>query len=217
VHAENVTARWDAASVGREEQIAAATAHFIDLVRLMADLRGPDGCPWDREQSLASLRQYVVEEANEVCDAIARILEFEASLRAAAGLLPDDPTPPEAEDKARTATKGLSMAHHPHQPGFDAAASASGNALPALTTEQSAQRDQLYAALISELGDLMLQGVFMGDILLAMDQPGVEGALAAIVAKLIRRHPHVYGEEEAASSAEVLANWERIKQAERTG
>jgi NTP pyrophosphatase (non-canonical NTP hydrolase) len=216
MYPDNVTARWKAASAGREEQIAEATQRFGDLVRLMADLRGPGGCPWDREQSLASLRQYVLEEAAEVCEAIDKLVAFEEKLRSQQGMTADNPAPPESEDKARTATKGLSIAHHPHQPGFDPAVSASGNRLPLLSSEQEAERDDLYAALTSELGDLLLQSVFMEDILLAMGRPGVEGALEAIVTKLIRRHPHVYGEAEAASSAEVLSNWEKIKQAERS-
>jgi NTP pyrophosphatase (non-canonical NTP hydrolase) len=126
-----------------------------------------------------------------------------------------DPAAPEDEDKARTPKKGHTIAHHPHHPDFDAAHSASGAPLPELTAEQAAQRDSLYAELLEELGDLLLQPLFQGDILHALGYTGVEGSLAALIAKLVRRHPHVYGEGAAATSAEVLANWEQIKQAEK--
>jgi NTP pyrophosphatase (non-canonical NTP hydrolase) len=213
--APEIIRRWDAATAGREQQVAAAAAQFRDLVRLMADLRGPQGCPWDREQSLASLRQYVREEADEVCQAIDRILEAEAAARHATGLPAADPRPPAVADKARTKTKGLTIEHHPHHADFDQLASAAGAPLPALDPATAAELDRLYRALQDELGDLLLQSVFMGDILYAMGRGGVEISAGAIVAKLIRRHPHVYGETAVADSAEVLANWERIKQRER--
>jgi NTP pyrophosphatase (non-canonical NTP hydrolase) len=212
-----VRARWARARAGREPQFEAATQRFADALALMADLRGPEGCPWDREQSLASLRQYVREEADEVCQAIDRILEFEAGLRAAAGLPAADPLPPAGDDKARTPKKGHTIAHHPHRSDFDAATSAAGAPLPALSEAQRAQRDALYTQLIEELGDLLLQSLFQGDILHAQSYPGVEGSLKALVEKLVRRHPHVYGEGVAANSAEVLANWEQIKRAEKGG
>jgi NTP pyrophosphatase (non-canonical NTP hydrolase) len=196
--------------------ISHAALRFADLLKLMADLRGPQGCPWDREQSLGSLRQYVLEEAGEVCHAVDAILECEAGLRAQAGLAPANPKPPEDEDKARTATKGLSIAHHPHHRDFSPAASASGAPLPDPPDPQvQAQLDGLYGHLIEELGDLLLQSAFMGDILLGMGRGGVDAMLQAILTKLIRRHPHIYGDFVAADSAAVLENWERIKQAER--
>lgn len=212
----SIRERWEAAAVGKAEVIASAALHFADLLKLMADLRSPLGCPWDREQSLASLRQYVLEEAGEVCHAIDAILECEAGLREQAGLAPANPGPPEDEDKARTATKGLSIAHHPHHPDFNPAASASGAPLPQSSgAETGAELTGLYAHLVEELGDLLLQSAFMGDILLSMGRPGVDAMLQAILAKLIRRHPHIYGDFVAPDSAAVLANWERIKQAER--
>ncbi len=213
----SIRARWDAAAAPRAERFAQATTLFADALALMADLRGPGGCPWDREQSLASLRQYVREEADEVCSAIDRILEFEAQHRSKGGLAPADPDPPEDEDKARTAKKGHTIAHHPHHATFDPAASASGAPLPELDPTEAQQRDALYSELIEELGDLLLQPLFQGDILHALGYPGVEGSLRALIEKLVRRHPHVYGEGAAATSAEVLANWEQIKRAEKGG
>jgi NTP pyrophosphatase (non-canonical NTP hydrolase) len=210
-----VRARWQRAAHSRSEQFAQAAGLFADALALMADLRGPDGCPWDREQSLASLRQYVREEADEVCKAIDTILEYEERLRANAGLPQADPNAPDADDKARTVKKGHTIAHHPHHPDFNAGHTASGAPLPELSDEQAAQRDALYGELIEELGDLLLQPLFQGDILYALGYPGVEGSLQALIAKLVRRHPHVYGEGAASTSAEVLANWEQIKQAEK--
>jgi NTP pyrophosphatase (non-canonical NTP hydrolase) len=216
---ENVTpevrARWELAVESRRDKVERAAALFADAIALMADLRGPGGCPWDREQSLASLRQYVREEADEVCAAIDTILEYEERLRNEASFPAADPHAPTGDDQARTPKKGHTIAHHPHHPDFDAIASASGAPLPKLTEEQAAQRDALYAELIEELGDLLLQPLFQGDILQAMGFAGVEGSLQALIEKLVRRHPHVYGDGAAATSAQVLANWEQIKKSEK--
>ena len=213
----SIRARWERAAEAKCGSIEQAGSLFTDLLKLMADLRGGEGCPWDREQSLASLRQYVVEEAGEVTAAINAVLSEENAIRLRAGMAPADPAPPqEGEDHARTATKGLSIAHHPHREDFDPAASSSGAPLPAVIPEEERrQLDQLYRELLSEIGDLLLQAAFLGDILQAIGYPGTEGALEAIIAKLIRRHPHIYGEVNVKSSAEVLANWEKIKRAER--
>jgi NTP pyrophosphatase (non-canonical NTP hydrolase) len=211
----HIRKRWELARASRREQFEQATALFADALALMADLRGPSGCPWDREQSLASLRQYVREEAEEVCAAIDRILEFEAELRASASLPAANPVAPTGDDRARTEKKGHTIAHHPHHPDFNAALSASGAPVPDFARDAQSERDALYAELIEELGDLLLQPLFQGDILHALGYPGVEGSLAALIEKLVRRHPHVYGEGAASSSAEVLANWDKIKQAEK--
>jgi NTP pyrophosphatase (non-canonical NTP hydrolase) len=210
--------RWDKAAEGRQEQFAASAVWFTRLLALMADLRNPGGCPWDREQSLASLRQYVREEADEVCQAIDEILAHEAAMRQSAGLPPANPAAPEGEDKARTAKKGHSIEHHPQHSDFSPAASASGAPLPPAAGDAGGERlAELYAKLTSELGDLFLQPVFMGDILFGMQRPGTEAALEAIVRKLIHRHPHVYGDVEVSGSAEVLENWERLKEDEKRG
>jgi MazG family protein len=118
------------------------------LVELMQRLLAPDGCPWDREQTLASLRRYVVEEACEVVDAI-----------------------------------------------------------------ESGDRSELKA----ELGDLILQVVFQAELGRSEGAFGPDDVVASICDKLVRRHPHVFGDEHAGTSAEVLQNWERIKAAERSG
>jgi NTP pyrophosphatase (non-canonical NTP hydrolase) len=210
--------RWETAAAGKADTIVAAATRFADLLKLMADLHGPQGCPWDHEQTLASLRQYVREEAEEICHAVDAILAYEDQLRAEAGMPLADPAPPGAEDRARTETKGLTIGHHPHRGDFNATASASGAPLPAtLSPAEREALDRLYHELTAEMGDFLLQAAFLGDILLDMGRPGLDASLEAILAKLIRRHPHVYGGLAVEDSAEVLRNWEHIKRAERGG
>jgi MazG family protein len=115
------------------------------LIAIMQRLLAPDGCPWDREQSYATLRKYVLEEACEVIDAI-------------------DSGRPEA--------------------------------------------------LKDELGDLLLQVVFLGELARSEGKFGPDDVVRAIVEKLVRRHPHVFGEVEVSGSEEVLSNWEQIKKTE---
>jgi MazG family protein len=115
---------------------------YPSLVAIMQRLLAPDGCPWDQEQSYASLRKYVLEEACEVIDAI------------------DSGQP---------------------------------------------------AALKDELGDLLLQVVFLGELARRDGKFGPDDVVRAIVEKLVRRHPHVFGEVEVSGSEEVLTNWDRIK------
>ena len=119
---------------------------FNQLVDIMARLRAPDGCPWDREQSLDSLKRYVVEETYEVIDAIER-------------------------------------------------------------------RD--YPALCEELGDLMLQPVFIAQMAAEAGMFKIEDVLEAINSKLIRRHPHIFGSVIAETAEEVKSNWDAIKATEK--
>ena len=118
------------------------------LVGVMRRLLAPDGCPWDREQTLESLRKYVLEEACEVIDAI--------------------------EDG---------------KPG---------------------QREHLR----EELGDLLLQIVFQAELGRREGAFAIDDVIAAIVDKLVHRHPHVFGDATARDADEVLVNWEKIKAAE---
>jgi tetrapyrrole methylase family protein/MazG family protein/ATP diphosphatase len=115
---------------------------YPSLVAIMQRLLAPDGCPWDQEQSYASLRKYVLEEACEVIDAI---------------------------DSAEP------------------------------------------AALKDELGDLLLQVVFLGELARRDGKFGPDDVVRSIVEKLVRRHPHVFGEIEVSGSDEVLSNWDKIK------
>ena len=118
------------------------------LVEIMQRLLAPDGCPWDREQTLETLRPYVVEEAHEVVDAI------------------DRGAPEELRE---------------------------------------------------ELGDLLLQIVFQAELARAQGWFGPDDVVRAICEKLVRRHPHVFGDEKVSGTAEVLANWEQIKAKEKVG
>jgi nucleoside triphosphate diphosphatase len=119
---------------------------FPSLVALMQRLLAPDGCPWDREQTMKTLRRYVLEEACEVIDAI------------------------DAGDRAE---------------------------------------------LEEELGDLALQVVFLSELARAEGSFGPDDVVRGIVDKLVRRHPHVFGDVEVSGSDDVLKNWERIKAAEK--
>src|SRR5688572_8113324 len=123
-----------------------AGAAFSDFVRLIARLRAPGGCPWDREQTHASLKPMTLEEAYEVLAAI----------------------------------------------------------------DEGTDED-----LAGELGDLLLQVVFHAQIAAEAGRFTVADVIAGVTAKMVRRHPHVFGGETAASSGEVLRNWEALQQAER--
>jgi tetrapyrrole methylase family protein / MazG family protein len=123
-----------------------AGKRLLDLVRVMARLRGPEGCPWDREQTHASLARHLLEETHEVLDAI------------------------DADDGER---------------------------------------------LREELGDVLLQVVFHAQLAADDGEWDVDDVAQGIVEKLIRRHPHVFGEVEVAGADEVLINWERIKAEEK--
>jgi MazG family protein len=127
------------------QDIAAGEA-FARLVATMRRLRAPGGCPWDREQTIASLKPYLLEETYEVLDAIER------------------------ED---------------------------------------------WPALSEELGDLLLQPVFQAEIAASEGHFSISEPLNAIVEKLIRRHPHVFGTGEAETADDVLRNWEQIKRGEK--
>lgn len=129
------------------DQDRAAGEAFARLVAVMRRLRAPGGCPWDREQTLSSLKPFLLEETYEALDAIDR-------------------------------------------------------------------RD--WPSLSEELGDLMLQPVFQAEIAAAEGHFTIIDSLHAIVEKLIRRHPHVFGTVEAPTAGDVLRNWERIKREERS-
>ena len=139
-----------AAGRGRGDVPAAgaAAAEFERLVDIMARLRGTDGCPRDREQTLESLRGFVLEETYEVLDAIDR-----------------------------------------------------GD----------------HAALRGEIGDLIFEGVFLAQIEADEGRFTVAESLRAINEKLIRRHPHIFGDgsSSARTPGQVLEQWEQIKAREQ--
>src|SRR5438128_250067 len=123
-------------------------AAIDELIQIMARLRGPRGCPWDREQDHRSLRWHAVEEAYELMDAI------------------------ESGDD--------------HE-------------------------------LEEELGDLLLQVVFHCQLARARIAFDFDTVARDICDKLIRRHPHVFGDVKVKDVAQVWANWEKIKRAEKHG
>jgi MazG family protein len=122
-----------------------AGERFRELVELIARLRAPGGCPWDREQTHESLKPMLLEEAYEVIEAI-----------------------DEGDDEE----------------------------------------------FLGELGDLLLQVVFHSQIATEENRFTVAEVIEHITSKMIRRHPHVFGEDDAQTSGEVLRNWESIKAAE---
>ena len=140
---------------------ADSAALFAEAVSIMARLRGPDGCPWDREQSFDTIRKYTLEETYEVFDAIER---------------------------------------------------------------------RHWNDLCEELGDLLLQVLFYAQM---ASEPGyftIADVIAGLNRKLVRRHPHVFGDEASVAAGnavksalettgidapQVLRNWDAIKQAEK--
>jgi MazG family protein len=120
---------------------------FQKLVDIMARLRGPHGCPWDREQTLESLRGFVLEETYEVLDAIDR-----------------------------------------------------------------GDHDDLRG----EIGDLLFEGVFLAQIETDEGRFSVSDSLRHISDKLIRRHPHVFGDQAGVNTpGQVVEQWEQIKSGEQ--
>lgn len=119
-----------------------------DLLQVMAALRSPEGCPWDREQDHMSLRFHAVEEVYELMDAI------------------------EAGDDAEMA---------------------------------------------EELGDLLLQVVFHCQLAAERGAFDFEGVAREMTEKLLRRHPHVFGDSQAKTVDAVWAQWDQIKKTEKQG
>ncbi len=119
---------------------------FSRLIEITAQLRAPDGCPWDREQTHHTLRASLIEESAEVLEAI------------------------ESGDDAH---------------------------------------------LCEELGDLLLQSVFHAQIAAEEGRFTLDDVVNGICDKLIRRHPHVFGDARAENSAQVIQNWEAIKRDEK--
>lgn len=124
-----------------------ATA-FQEFVELIARLRGPDGCPWDREQTFSSLKRFMIEEAYEAVEAV-------------------DSGRPER--------------------------------------------------LCDELGDVLIQVVLNAQLAAEEGSFTIQDVIAGVTEKLIRRHPHVFGDIAVTDSADVLRNWEQIKRREQSG
>ncbi len=119
---------------------------FARLVALQARLRAPNGCPWDREQTHQSLRNFLIEETYEVLDAM------------------------DSGDPRKFS---------------------------------------------SELGDLLLQVIFHANLAEESGRFTISDVIESVHEKMIRRHPHVFGDVKASTPAAVLKNWEQIKAGER--
>jgi tetrapyrrole methylase family protein/MazG family protein len=119
---------------------------FDSLAAIIARLRRPDGCPWDREQTHQSLRIYLLSECYEVLEALDG----------------DDP-----------------------------------------------------GKLCEELGDLLLQIVLHAQIAADTGEFEMDDVIEGISSKIVRRHPHVFGDGRAATAEEVMHNWEALKREER--
>src|SRR5688500_1359731 len=124
-------------------------ATFNDLIALMDRLRSPNGCPWDREQTYATLAPMLLEEAYEAFEAV---------------------------EEAREGKPG---------------------------------------ELRDELGDLLFQIVFYAQVARERGEFTIDDVTTAIHDKMVRRHPHVFGDVTANDSATVLLNWETMKAEER--
>lgn len=122
---------------------------FADLVELMDRLRSPSGCPWDREQTYATLAPMLLEEAYEAFDAL---------------------------EEARQGRPD---------------------------------------SLCEELGDLLFQITFFARVATERGEFTIDDVIEEVYAKMVRRHPHVFGDVQAADSAAVLKNWEAIKAEEK--
>jgi ATP diphosphatase len=119
---------------------------IAEAIAIVARLRGPDGCPWDREQTFDSIKRHTLEETYEVFDAIER---------------------------------------------------------------------RAWPDLMDELGDLLLQVLFYSQMAAEAGYFDIEDVAENLNAKLIRRHPHIFGDVVATDAGTVLRNWERIKRTEK--
>ena len=119
---------------------------FEELVTIVERLRGPDGCPWDREQTPASLLPYLLEETYEVMESV---------------------------------------------------------------------DDRNWEVLQEELGDLLLHVVFQASIATDSDRFNIDESLKTVNEKLVRRHPHVFGDTKANVAFKAKQNWEAEKQKEK--
>lgn len=123
-------------------------ANFTTLQHIVARLRAPDGCPWDREQTHSSIKPYLMEEAYEVLEAL------------------------DEGDMGK---------------------------------------------LCEELGDLLMQILLHAQIASEAGEFEMRDIVRGIAEKLIRRHPHVFGDVTVANAREVLVNWEELKRSEHDG
>ncbi|MGD8687206.1 MAG: MazG family protein, partial [Syntrophobacterales bacterium] len=126
--------------------MAESGKEFEKLLDLIARLRAEDGCPWDREQTPATIKRFLLEEVYELVDAVDH----------------NDP-------------------------------------------------DQV----AEELGDLIFMAIFLASLYGEQDHFQMEQVLQRVGEKMVRRHPHVFGDREVDSAGQVKLNWEEIKRQEK--
>lgn len=119
---------------------------FSSLVQVVQTLRGPTGCPWDKEQTHTSLTRYAIEEAAELAEAI------------------------ESQDSA---------------------------------------------AICEELGDVLLQVVLHAEIARQEGRFDIHDVIRGLNEKMIRRHPHVFGDKDLKTAGEVVSHWQELKKQEK--
>jgi len=145
---EPVKMREPAVPAGFAALSKEAAELFRGLLVLQAQLRGPEGCPWDREQNSQTLRTFLLEETHEVLEAL------------------------ESGEPKKFA---------------------------------------------GELGDLLLQIIFHALIASEQGLFDIRDVIQLVHSKMVRRHPHVFGDVNASTAKQVLKNWEQLKAEERRG
>ena len=123
-----------------------AAKNFVKLLEIVETLRGPDGCPWDKEQTHESLLPYFIEEAYEVMESV---------------------------------------------------------------------DDEDWKTFQEELGDILLHVALQAQIAKEDKKFNIVDSLDTVNEKLVRRHPHVFGDKQASASFEAKQNWETMKHAEK--
>ncbi len=131
-------------------KVPANLRHIESLVEIVAALRGPDGCPWDKEQTHQSLTQYAIEEVHEFVEAV------------------EAPSHPSKDHKMK-----------------------------------------------DELGDVLFQVILHAQLASERGAFDLNDVIANVSEKLVRRHPHVFGDTKVADSAQVVSNWDEIKKKEK--
>lgn len=196
-------------------------ARFVELVRVMARLRGEGGCPWDRQQTPASLKPYILEEAYELLEAIDG-LGSAASGGQSTGTAPGGGSARSHEkqggDRDQATTRVPARSRGPQaagRPGREQRAPDQRESPGMAGPDAGAPSPAAITHFREELGDLLLQVVFQAEIAAERGWFTIGEVAAAIADKLIRRHPHVFGDRSVSGAREALANWEAIKLAER--
>ncbi len=183
---------------------------FAHLCGLQETLLSEEGCPWDREQTFSTLRKYLLEEAEEVASAIDRLTRLEPELRSLAGENSGRCGSGTASaPRPATEESGLGSVEAPpplHGVNID---STSLYGHPRMEEWRSAIDD-----LKEEIGDLLIQPIFQCKLAEKLGYFTLREVIDRTYSKLVRRHPHVFGESKVKSPAEVLDQWSRVKEEE---